>query len=192
MRYAPLVAAVLLLAGCGAPRPAPGPHFLDDGPDADVEPFADLLWAGFRELNGSVVLTLEFENMTDRIPEFTASFEVTTSSGTSTWFLRNQPNMSRPPSNIEYVVGQIISGQYVVKEQVCALTEVTDPPWTIQTEAEHRITRMGGSGTISKLTVTVGDFEGNTKDVGTSEASFSVRGGVNPYGECPLVRERPE
>ena len=56
MRSALLPLVLLLVAGCSGPPVAPSEHFLVDGPDADAEDFADLLWADFQELNGSFVL----------------------------------------------------------------------------------------------------------------------------------------
>lgn len=192
MRRALVLVVLLLLPGCMKPKVAPE-HFLVDGPEPDAEPFADLLWADFRELNGSVVLSLEFENMSGRIPEFTARFGIERDGRTAVWFLRTQANLSKPPSYVEYVVGRVEDNRYVVVDQVCATTEITRGPWVIQMEAEHRITGLSdGPGRIEGLSVQTGDFEGTAIDFAETSSVLQLRGGPNPHEGCPLHAERPD
>jgi hypothetical protein len=187
----PLV-AVLVLAGCNGPRIAPE-HFLVDGPEDGVVGYGDLLWADFRQLNGSVVLFMEYEDMEGQIPEFTATFRIESGGESQTWFLRDQANRSRPAPSLEYVIGVVEGKDYVVREQVCAITEITHAPWRIRVEAENRITGLvERGGTIKGLAIQTGDFEGKKLDFAETSATFDARSGPNPPDQCPLNKERPE
>lgn len=194
-----LPALALVLAGCYGPLTPPPPvgDFLTDPVDPELEPAYDLVAARFKELNGSVVLTLEFREFSDGsgqrvLPQFVARFEVVAEEERLAFFTRNEPAMDKPAPHLRWVMGRVDDGQYVVLHEVCAVVETTQAPWLIQVDLLHNETGLGGGGTIRGLQVETSDFENRSKDVGQSEREFPVRGGPNPHDTCPLVAERTE
>lgn len=194
-----LPALALVLAGCYGPLTPPPPmgDFLTDPVDPEFEPAYDLIAARFKELNGSVVLTLEFREFSDGsgqrvLPQFVARFEVVAEEGGLAYFTRNEPALDKPAPHLRWVMGRVEDGQYIVLHEVCAVVETTQKPWQIQVDLLHNETGLVGGGTIRGLEVDTSDFENHSKDAAESDQEFRVRGGPNPHDICPLVAERRE
>jgi hypothetical protein len=167
---------------------------VDEKVDPDLPGFADLLFADLRELNGSVVLSMDFRNFTTpdgpRVPQFLARFVVETSAGRSDLFARNEANRSRGPPYVQWVMGHVQGATLAEEHELCTSTSATAAPWRIRIDLLHNETGLLQGGTIRDLTITTGDFEGHSYDRAQGKKPFQVRGGLNPHApSCPLAAE---
>lgn len=195
---AALVLVVLLLAGCArAPafeRPEhllPETLYLSDSLDGDLEPAFDLRALGVRELNGSLLFTLTFENLSGRLPEFSVQATLVTGAGSREYFVRNEAALDRPKPHLRWRWGVVVEGEEEARGEICAVSSTTRPPWVIQAELTNNASGLLDGGRLERVRVRVADFEGRETDGAEASLPLALRGGANPHPTCPLLTERP-
>lgn len=198
MKAAAAAILLLLASGCAATPRLDRPDALlaetqviEDERDASIEPVYDLRRLDVRELNGSLLFTLEFENLSGRLPEFMLTAEITTRSGTREFFVRNEAAYDRPAPHLRWRWGAIENDEEVAKGEICAISSTTQPPWTIQAELLNNHSGLLDAGRLEQVRVETGDFQGTAKDSAEASPRLALRGGANPHAGCPLLAERP-
>lgn len=195
-----VVAALFLLVGCAKPDPEPPlptetvvgeDTFLEDPLDEDVQGIYDLRRATFKELNGSLVLSIEMRDVGSQIPRLVNVFDILVEGQRDTYYVATVPDPNRPPSYIAYELGHIVEGRQEPIGRVCGIHGEAETPPRIIYDLPHKMTGLEEGGSIVRLHVEVHNFEDETLyDAGDAEKSFAVRGGPNPHDTCALFAER--
>ncbi|HLE46664.1 MAG TPA: hypothetical protein VI818_00065 [Candidatus Thermoplasmatota archaeon] len=201
------VAAILLaalLSGCfRGPEPGLVPPdktapYATDREDAAYDGPYDLLDVYVEELNGSVVVMMQFRNFTAAdgnltLPKVEARIDVERE-GRRTYYAGNEANLSKPAPHLSWVMGRWTSGERQELAEICTENTVyaPEPPYFIRLEFEHVHTGLStGRGVLHGLHVETSDFEGTAYDTLDATSRRDLRGGPNPHDTCPLVAERP-
>lgn len=201
MKSAALLLALVALAGCGGSGPGPttspagGEHYLVDSTDPDTGADYDLLAADFRELNGSVVLDLEFRDVNKTVPRVLAVLSVEANETSRSYFVRSAADLDRPAPHVKWEMGRVEGESETVLGEICAFHRSTEAPYVRRLDLPHNWTDLTGGGQITRLHVEIRSFDPDDGDrvfdVGDASKTFYVRGGPNPHGTCPLLAERP-
>lgn len=193
------IVVLFLVVGCvrppAEPTPtdtlSPGEHYVTDPKEMELEAVYDLLRADFRELNGSVVLELEFRDVYSPIPKLLAVFAVEANETSYTYFARSAPDLSRPPPHVKWEMGRLEDGEEKIFGEICTFSQSTNEPYLRQLDLPNNWTDLLEGGQITRLHVDVRDFENDTlHDTAEAAKVLDVRGGANPHDTCPLIAER--
>lgn len=201
MRRIGALLAAALLAGCshqrvGPPPPSRGPYLVD-AEDAAFDGPYDILEAFVEELNGSLVVMINFRNFTAKdgnltLPKVEARVELERE-GRRWFYAGNKANLSKPAPHLSWVMGRWNVDAHEEIAEICTENTVRapEPPYFIRLELLHEYTGFEtGRGTLHGLVVESADFEGASYDVAESRSAVAIRGGPNPHDTCPLVAER--